>query len=497
MLFNSPVFIFLYLPIVIAVYFFLNSRRLVLAGKAWLVVASLFFYGWWNPAYLSLILVSILVNFVIGSSMQRGAVQQRKGVSRRVMLLLGIVFNVGILAYFKYADFFISNVNALLGTQLPLLQLLLPLAISFFTFQQIAYLVDCYDEGGLEYDFLNYCLFVTFFPQLIAGPIVHHKEMMPQFSTPRNYFVNWKNMSIGLFIFAIGLFKKVYIADDLSIYPDTAYPKAELLTFFDAWVASLSYTLQLYFDFSGYTDMAIGAALMLNIRLPLNFNSPYKAVNIQDFWRRWHMTLSRWLRDYLYIPLGGNKRGQWRTYTNLFATFLIGGLWHGAGWPFVIWGALHGAAATIHKAWQAMGLSMNRYLGGVLTFFFVHFAWVFFRADSTSQAVSMFKALFGLNGFMMKESYARSLEALTGLTIYNPLWASMEYIALTKGAINRLIIFSLIVFLAPNSIQLAKGQGWLSFKASPVKAVMLAAILAIALTTMLMSRGTAFLYFNF
>lgn len=251
------------------------------------------------------------------------------------MLILGIMANIALLGYFKYSDFFIENINDVFKTNMALLNLTLPLAISFFTFQQIAYLVDSYKGKTQEYDVVNYAVFVTFFPQLIAGPIVHHKEMMPQFAYASNNRINAENISRGLFIFAIGLFKKVVIADTFAIYANEGFDVAKVLSFYEAWATSLSYTFQLYFDFSGYTDMAIGLALLFNIVLPFNFNSPYKALNIQDFWRRWHMTLSRFLRDYIYIPLGGNRKGTVLTYRNLMATFVIGGLWHGAAWTFV------------------------------------------------------------------------------------------------------------------------------------------------------------------
>ena len=431
----------------------------------------------------------MVVNFAVGSSLNESKLKHQKYISRKAILTVGIIFNLGLLGYYKYADFFIGNTNWLFSSNIPLLKLMLPLAISFFTFQQIAYLVDCYKEKTLEYDFLNYCLFVTFFPQLIAGPIVHHKDMMPQFVRPRNYLVNWKNLSLGLFLFSIGLFKKVYIADNFAEDANIGYGQAEALTFLDAWATSLSYTFQLYFDFSGYTDMALGAALMLNIKLPWNFNSPYKAVSIQDFWRRWHMTLSHWLRDYLYIPLGGNKKGETRTYINLFITFLLGGLWHGAGWPFVIWGALHGLATTVHKGWQTLGFKMPRLLAWFTTFLFVHCAWVFFRAESISQAWSILKGMVGANGISLGD---------TANIISQYAWSvPQELLVWDSGVLNRIVIFGLAAFLLPNSIQMMQGKGWLGFKSTPIKAIFLGGILGTALSIMLVSKGSEFLYFNF
>ncbi|CUU71866.1 AlgI [Campylobacter hyointestinalis subsp. hyointestinalis] len=305
MLFNSYEFIFIFLPITFFVYFYLNSKRLGHISKAFLVVSSLFFYSWWNIIYLPLILLSMIFNYTIGNTLANN----KSKINTKALLCLAITSNLALLGYFKYSDFFISNVNFTFGSHIEPLHLALPLAISFFTFQQIAYLIDSYKGETSEYDFLNYALFVTFFPQLIAGPIVHHKEMMPQFANSRNLLKNYKNIALGIFIFSIGLFKKVAIADTFSIWATNGFDNAEVLTFFEAWATSLSYTFQLYFDFSGYCDMAIGSALLFNIKLPINFNSPYIALNIQDFWRRWHITLSRFLRDYIYIPLGGNRGG--------------------------------------------------------------------------------------------------------------------------------------------------------------------------------------------
>jgi len=312
MLFNSYEFIFVFLPITFFVYFYLNHKRFTEASKVFLVCSSLFFYSWWSIAYLPMILVSMIFNYVIGRSLNKTFNNHDKVSVRRLILIFGVVLNLSLLGYFKYADFFLENINIALSVNAEPLNLLLPLAISFFTFQQIAYLVDTYRQETKEYSFLNYALFVTFFPQLIAGPIVHHKEMMPQFAKIRNKIKNYKNIAMGLFIFSIGLFKKVVIADTFAVWANNGFDVATTLSLFEAWATSLSYTFQLYFDFSGYTDMAIGLALLFNIRLPINFNSPYKATNIQDFWRRWHITLSRFLRDYVYILLEATEKADLR-----------------------------------------------------------------------------------------------------------------------------------------------------------------------------------------
>ncbi len=403
MLFNSYIFIFLFLPITLLGFFLIGKKGHHRVAISWLVGASLLFYGWWNPAYLFLILASILFNYAFGVVLG----EQKNTGKNKLLLSVGVAFNLGLIAYYKYANFFIDNLNLLLDTSYHLETIILPLAISFFTFQQIAYLVDAYKGQTREYNFLHYCLFVTFFPQLIAGPIVHHKEMLPQFAKDYTYIFNHKNMAIGLTIFIIGLFKKVALADSVSVYASPVFQGAEIgltLTFFEAWTGALAYTLQLYFDFSGYSDMAIGIARMFGIKLPLNFNSPYKATNIVDFWRRWHITLSRFLRDYVYFSLGGNRKGKTRRYINLFITMLLGGLWHGAGWTFIIWGALHGLYLCINHGWHSFRRLLGndttittwygRGLARLVTFTAIVVGWVFFRAESVQGATGMLIPMF-------------------------------------------------------------------------------------------------------
>ena len=364
MLFNSFAFLFAYLPIVLAGYFLLdrlaptagtsaNWRRL--APAAWLAGASLFFYAWWDVRYLPLLLASICVNYGAGRLIGASA-----GAARKRVLVAALALNLGLLAYYKYANFFIDSVNAIAVTagagavSLPWhgLDIILPIGISFFTFTQIAFLVDCYRGEVREYRFIHYVLFVSYFPHLIAGPVLHHRDMMPQFADPANAHPRAANFAIGLSIFTIGLAKKVLIADNLSPLAIPVFAAGAEPTLIEAWIGVLAYTFQLYFDFSGYSDMAIGLSRLFGVKLPLNFNSPYKAANIADFWRRWHMTLSRFLRDYLYIPLGGSRRGEAMRYRNLMLTMLLGGLWHGAGWTFVIWGGLHGLYLVLQQAWQ-------------------------------------------------------------------------------------------------------------------------------------------------
>jgi alginate O-acetyltransferase complex protein AlgI len=400
MLFNSYEFIFAFLPIVFSIYFILNKRNLKTFSKCWLFASSLFFYSWWNVIYLPLILASIIVNFYVGTNLNNSFGSRSR--QEKVFLISGLVFNLSLLGYFKYMDFFITGINFSLGAEFNLLCLALPLGISFFTFQQITFLVDAYNGEIRKYDFLSYAVFVTFFPQLIAGPIVHHKEMMPQFEDPKNSQINYQNIGKGIFIFSMGLFKKTVVADYFSGWSTPGFDIAPKLTFLEAWTTSLSYTFQIYFDFSGYTDMAIGAALLFNIRLPINFNSPYSALSIQDFWRRWHMTLTRFLRDYVYIPLGGNRHSEFRTYGNLMATFFIGGLWHGGAMTFLAWGFMHGVAMMVHRFWSSFNIKMHALLAWLITFLFVNTTWVFFRAEIWADAIKVLRAMWGLEGINLK-----------------------------------------------------------------------------------------------
>ncbi|MEM8561383.1 MAG: MBOAT family protein [Pseudomonadota bacterium] len=484
MLFTSSYYIFAFLPIVFAGYFLLLRANWIVASRLWLVLASLYFYGYWNPSYLLLIGTSISVNFMLGRILQSSREQRDRYPWRhKVWLFAAIAFNLLLLGYFKYADFFIGNVNLALGTDLPLLHLILPLAISFFTFQQLAYLIDCYRNQVERYDFLRYSLFVSFFPQLIAGPIVHHREMMPQFVSPINYRLDWHHTASGVLLFGIGLFKKVVIADGFGVWANQGFADTSSLTLLDAWASSLSYTLQLYFDFSGYTDMAIGAALMFNIRLPENFDSPYKSLNIREFWRRWHMTLSRWLSSYVYVPLGGDRAGSFKMYRNLILTFLIGGFWHGAGWTFVVWGALHGIALCINRWWQGVGIVMPKLLAGFITFLFVSTALVVFRAEDMGSAFEMLGAMIGNHGMSTWQAgWQHSAQGFQS-------WRDVA------GPINIvwIIIFAAVTFLAPNSTQIARGAK--RFTSAHVALVAMALFASILLT--ISSEPPEFLYFDF
>ena len=397
MLFHSPEFLFGFLPVSLLV-FYLTARRDTRLGILWLLVASVAFYAWWDWRFLAVLVPSMAFNFLTGEVMRSG-----RGPGSKAVLVGGILTNVVALGVFKYTAFAVVSFNWLAGTAVSVPQVELPLGISFFTFTQIAYLVDVYKGKASERDPVGFGLFVTFFPHLIAGPILHHAEMMPQFRKADVSRVDWARMQGAAALFLLGLFKKLVLADSFAQGVGPAFDTASTVSFVEAWSAILCYHFQLYFDFSGYTDMAIGLGLMFNIKLPENFNSPYRALSIQDFWNRWHMTLSRFLRDYIYIPLGGNRHGTARTLFNLFMVFLIGGLWHGAGWTFVLWGAMHGVGMVVNRVWQSAGLRLNKVAAWFVTFLFINLSWALFRAENWSATVKMLRGMLGFDGFVLPQ----------------------------------------------------------------------------------------------
>jgi len=392
-LFNSYEFLLFFLPASVAGYFFFNRFR---AGNLWLVACSFFFYAWWRVNFLPLLLASIAVNFAVGRTIVHRAAM---GQATRALLVAGIAFNLMLLGYFKYAGFFAANVALLFGAPAPALDVILPIGISFFTFTQIAFLVDASHRKAAEPNLVNYALFVSYFPHLLAGPILHHREMMPQFADRTNKRVVWENVARGLALLAIGLGKKVLIADELAQVVNAGYSALHVPGFGDAWLTVICYTMQIYFDFSGYTDMALGMALMMNIRLPQNFDSPYRQRNLREFWRHWHITLMRFLRDYVYIPIGGSRKGEAFTAFALVFTFALGGLWHGANWTFVLWGVANGVGLVIVRWWGRTGIALPAIAAWAITFAFTNFAWVLFRAPDLATARSMFGALAGRHGF--------------------------------------------------------------------------------------------------
>ena len=491
MLFNSYEFLFLFLPVTLTVYFLLNRKRLVLAANSWLLLASLVFYCWWNPVYLPLILVSILVNYTIGNLIAEPDEQSGRGkttVSRRSLFIFGIAVNIVFLGIFKYTDFIIATINGAFSTNLPQPHIVLPLGISFFTITQIAFLVDSYEGLVTERKLLNYTLFVSFFPHLLAGPILHHKEMMPQFDQTRNKVLNYRNLSLGFFLLCIGLFKKVIIADEFVGNVKAAFDVATSLTFVEAWIASLSYTFQLYCDFSGYTDMAIGIGLLFNIRLPENFNSPYKAASIIEFWKRWHITLSNFITTYLFTPiLRSFKR---ITFFNSLAAIILAmficGVWHGAGWTFIIWGTLHGLALVVNHIWKKTKIKLPLPLAWLLTFGFVNASFVFFRAKSVAQALKVIKGMIGMNGVALSAK-------TTGLRFLQPYGVRFGGVIEELVSGRSLVVVALLMVLlltGRNSTMMAR-----EFRPNLGSVVFAAAL---AVTSLLsLQKITEFIYFNF
>jgi D-alanyl-lipoteichoic acid acyltransferase DltB (MBOAT superfamily) len=504
MLFNSYTFIFLFLPITLLVFFALVPCAPRHVAVAWLVICSLFFYGWWRPANLLLLGASLIFNYLLGLYLGHHSRQPRG----KLALVLGLTANLAVLSYFKYANFFLDTLSAATGAKWSVGDIILPLGISFFTFQKIAYLVDAYRGQVRGYNFIDYCLFVTFFPQLIAGPIVHHSEVIPQFTMKRDYRLNAEDLSVGITQFVFGLFKKVIIADRMALYATPIFEAAQrgtAPTFIDAWIGALAYTFQLYFDFSGYSDMALGLGRMFGIKLPLNFNSPYKARNITEFWRRWHMTLSRFLRDYLYIPLGGNRKGPARRYLNLMLTMLLGGLWHGAGWTFVFWGALHGVYLVVHQAWTkfrgvskaepSIAAGWTSSAARTLTFLVVIIAWVFFRSADFATAMRILSAMAGAQGFDLTSAF-RLGSALVSLAA---LWVVVWWFPNTQEVLAR--FKPALEYPAPDSAQrglLTTPPGVLrltSWSASVPWALALAGVTLFVFTQM--ARVSEFIYWQF
>lgn len=457
MLFNSYEFMFLFLPLTFAGFFFLGHRGKKEWATLWLVLASFFFYGYWDMRYVPLLFGSICFNYLVGRQLEVN--NGHKG-----WLTFGIVINVLLLGYFKYTDFFLSTVNDVAGANLfDLPHIVLPLGISFFTFTQTAYLVDAYRGEAKNHSFVTYCEFVTIFPHLIAGPIINHKEMIPQFVADKTFRINYENIALGLTIFAMGLAKKVLVADRIAPWVNEAFGNVGELDFWEAWVAAIGYTFQLYFDFSGYSEMAIGLGLLINLRLPLNFNSPYQANNIIEFWRRWHMTLGGWVKNYLYIPMGGNRHGEVKKMRNLFVAMTIIGLWHGAGWTFILWGALHGMYLIVNHQWRRFQIGMPIWLSRGITFICVAIAWVFFRAESLADGMNI-------------------LQVMTD-------WSNQGNIPWVR--LRSLLAIGCVLMVLPNPIQLLKQTKFPSYKWE------VATIVLLVIGVLYITVDSPFLYFQF
>ena len=484
MLFNSYIFIFCFLPITLAIYFLFNRLEKYTFSKVVLIIASLVFYGYFNPSYLWIILSSVIINYCINLLFRKKQLNKKY---RKLLFVIGLVFNVGLIVFYKYLNFIISGINGLFKTDLIYLNLILPLGISFFTFQQISYLVDSYRGEVPDYSFIDYSLFVTFFPQLIAGPIVLHNEIIPQFLDNHKKKLNYENFSKGIYLFSWGLAKKVLVADNFGKIVTYGYGNISNITGLEAIFAIFAYTLQIYFDFSGYCDMASGIALMFNIELPINFDSPYRAINISDFWKRWHKTLTRFLTKYIYFPLGGSKCSKLRNCCNVLIVFLVSGIWHGAGLTFIFWGMLHGVAMVFYRLFKNQINKIPNAILWFLNFIFVSICWVFFRADTIADGFALINKVFDGNytlGFELEETL---LNIIPVSIITNII--QVKYIL----PITVIVLMCVFVYLSSFSENIQNRAK--NFKPTILNYALTLVILIYSILSL--SGVSTFLYFNF
>lgn len=491
MLFNSYIFILLFWPVSVIIYFLLN--KVCKSNKQSLLILSVLsfvFYGYYNWYYLLILWGSITVNWSVSQIMKK-----QSGKMRKIIAAVGVLFDIGLIFYFKYFNFFIENINTFFQTNFNLRNIVLPLGISFFTFQQISYVIDSYRGETEDYTLIEYISFISFFPQLIAGPIVYHDELIPQFRKEENRVVNWANMSRGLYLFAIGLVKKVIIADTFGKAVDWGHQNLSALSSMDAMVIILSYTMQIYFDFSGYCDMASGIASMFNFTLPINFDSPYKSISIVEFWQRWHMTLTRFLRKYIYFPLGGNRKGTVRTYFNVMIVFLVSGIWHGANWTFILWGILHGIASCLNRLWKNKYEKLNKVWQWFLTFSFVNFAWTIFRADTIKDAFHVIWRSINFRDLTISSDLANCF-VTTEVSFIKHIVQKVDVFAkiLDRFSINGFVMWAWILgafYIVINKENAQRRQISYSVKMS----IMTALLLVWGIISL--SGVSTFLYFNF
>ena len=475
MIFSTYRFIFTFLPVTFAGYYILNHFRYYSMGKIWLVLCSLYFYAQGSPAFFPFFLASITGNYLVGTKLIAMEGEQKR--QRKLLLAVGLLGNIGLLGYYKYTDFFIENWNALTGSDLALKHIILPIGISFFTFQLIAYLVDCYRGEMHQYDFVNYLLFITFFPQLIVGPIVHHSEVVPQFENEKNLKLNFDHIALGLFLFSVGCAKKILLADPMTTNAEAFFnsiPKnAPLLR---TWFCSIEYTISYYFDLSAYGDMAIGLGWMFNIAIPQNFDSPYKARNFQDYWRRWHMTLSRFLSAYIFRSVY-KKDSRWRNYyAATMVTFFVSGFWHGAGWTFVVWGIVNGALVCAASYMKRKNLSLPAVLAFPMTWIGVVACRVLFVANSFKDAGRVYRGM--LNFASLGSSAGEWFHTIASFI------SQRHMIGL------RLVIGIAICWFLPNSKKMGE-----TFRPTWKNLLFAAALLTCCLINM--NKVVQFLYFQF
>lgn len=488
MVFSSYIFLFVFLPLVLLIYFGMAKYVNRTVQHLFLVFASLVFYSYTDftegltahMPYSVLIMLSVIVNFVCAKGV--ASIQEENSVKRKIIFVSSILFNVGLLGYYKYTRFILENVNIVFDTTFTLKYIILPIGISFYTFQQIAYQISIWKRQDTVPTFLDYTLFITFFPQLVAGPIIFSQDVMSQYQDDKNRFFNIDNFARGIFIFAIGLFKKAVLADSIALIADNSFNTSlHYLSFGGAWVASLSYTMQIFFDFSGYSDMAIGLAIMMNIKFPINFYSPYQAKSITEFWQRWHITLGRSLAVLVYYPLGGNRKGKVRTCINLFLVFLVSGIWHGAAWTFVIWGIAHGVVRVFEKLFDSQLVKVPSFIRVFFTFMFVNAAWVLFRAETLKDALSVLKTMF------MPKTI--SFDGIGSLAI--------DGILTYPDAVHIIYIVLLLAVMMYLSFATKKNSIDYYNEFTPkTKYAVISAVL-VCISILHMSKSGAFIYFNF
>lgn len=489
MIFSSFEFIFIFLPATLAGYF-LFGKKSIHSANIFLLFASFFFYGWWDLRYIPLLMFSILWNYFAGLLIGKFA---EKTISQKVILILAVTLNVVLLGYFKYTDFFIKTANRALHTDWNLKHIVLPLGISFYTFQAISYIVDVYlGKTKKEKNIINLALYISLFPQLIAGPIVDHKSMIPQFADKDRHKFNPTNFSAGITLFALAVFKKIVIADSLSPVVADIFGRISSLTMLEAWCGVICYTFQLYFDFSAYSEMAIGLGKMLNIDFPTNFESPYQATSMIDFWRRWHITLGTWIRNYIYIPLGGNRKGQRRKLINLFVAMTICGFWHGAGFRYIAWGMMHGGFLVVNHWWREFSkehkLEIPKIFGTILTFICVCSGWAIFRANSLRDGLRLIKRMFNYHKFALPAG--GKIENLFSFLHY----FEVNFINTANLPFARLLLLSILIFCLPSAQKIVSER----YKASWKWLLISLAALFYSLYTIAGNANLSeFLYFQF
>lgn len=492
MLFNSYIFILLFLPLSVIGWYLLNRTKSEYLPKVFLLGMSLWFYGYFNYKYLYIIIISIIANFLLFKLLKSNA----HTILRKSVFAIGMILNIGLLFYYKYLGFFTENINSLFGTDFVVSKLLLPLGISFFTFQQVSFVIDSYKKTVPDYSFVDYALFVSFFPQLIAGPIVLHDEIIPQFADKANKSINYENLSKGLYAFSFGIAKKVLVADTFGNIANIGFGTIPNLDSTNAILAMLAYTLQIYFDFSGYCDMATGIGLMFNIKLPINFNSPYRALNMEDFWKRWHITLTRFLTQNVYIPLGGNRKGKSRTYLNQLIVFTVSGIWHGANWTFILWGMLNGISVILAKLFKKPLNTLKqkcKFIPWLFTFLFINIMWIYFRADSITLANQMIKTVFSFDFGPVNPEYLSAV-----------MTAEFEAVSWVLGNFSKdlanlygYILFAVFFFFAVYASVKLKNTNERLIAFKPDTKRLLVSSFLLMWSVISLSGVSTFLYFNF